>query len=248
MPDAKSNRARLVFRRTSAGRRSPHNLNQTFMNSVTIRSTLNAKPLGLRERNKLEKFTRIQDAARSLFGEKGYDETTMREVADTAGVSLGTLFSYAHDKRDLLFLVVTDALESKNADVFEAIPADKPLLEQLLFVFRGFYEFFGAEPQLSRLVLREMVFFSEGQHATRLQNDRAFMLEKFGRLVKDAQKRGELRTFSGSRGHRKIGDLIFAIYAAHVRDWLREPVEPLETGLRDLRDSLTLLFEGIVAR
>ena len=49
-------------------------------------------------------------------------------------------------------------------------------------------------------------------------------------------------------GGCKIGDLIFAIYAAHVRDWLREPVEPLETGLRDLRDSLTLLFEGIVAR
>jgi AcrR family transcriptional regulator len=218
------------------------------MNSVTTRFNSEAKPLGLRERNKLEKFVRIQEAARSLFREQGYDETTMREVADTASVSLGTLFSYAHDKRDLLFLVMTAELERKNADVFEAIPVDKPLLGQLLFVFRGFYEFFGAEPKLSRLVLREMVFFSEGPHARRLQQDRAFMLEHFGRMVKDAQKRGELRTFSGGRGHRKIGDLIFSIYAAHVREWLREPVEPLETGLRDLRNSLTLLFEGIMAR
>jgi AcrR family transcriptional regulator len=221
---------------------------ENFMNSITTPSTADGKPLGLRERNKLEKVVRIREAARSLFREKGYDETTIREVADTAGVSLGTLFSYAHDKRDLLFLVVSDSLERKNADVFEAIPAGKPLLDQLLFVFRGFYEFFGAEPQLSRLVLREMVFFSEGPHATRLQNNRAVMLEQFGRMVKDAQKRGELRTFSGSKGHRKIGDLIFAIYAAHVRDWLREPVEPLEDGLRDLRYSLNLLFEGIVAR
>ena len=218
------------------------------MNSVTTHSSSNAKPLGLRERNKLEKFVRIQEAARSLFREKGYDETTMREVADTASVSLGTLFSYAHDKRDLLFLIVTDELERKSADVFEAIPADKPLLDQLLFVFRGFYEFFGAEPQLSRLVLREMVFFSEGPHARRLQQGRGFILEHFGRMVKDAQKRGELRTFVGRKGHRKIGDLIFSIYAAHVREWLCEPVEPLEAGLRDLRDSLTLLFEGIMTR
>jgi AcrR family transcriptional regulator len=217
------------------------------MNSVITPSSADARPLGLRERNKLEKFARIQEAARSLFNEKGYDETTMREIADTASISLGTLFSYAHDKRDLLFLVVTAGLERKNAAVFGAVPTDKPLLEQLLFIFRGFYEFFGAEPQLSRLVLREMVFFSEGPHATRLQSDRAFMLEKFGGMVKDAQKRGELRTFSGSKGHRKIGDLIFSIYAAHVRQWLQEPVAPLEVGLRDLRDSLTLLFEGIAA-
>jgi AcrR family transcriptional regulator len=218
------------------------------MNSVTTRSIADTKPPGLRERNKLEKFVRIQEAARSLFRDKGYDETTMREVAGTAGVSLGTLFSYAHDKRDLLFLVISDSLERKNADIFGAIPAGKPLLDQLLFVFRGFYEYFGAEPQLSRLVLREMVFFSEGPHATRLQSERAVMLARFGKMVRDAQKRGELRTFSGTKGHRKIGDLIFAIYSAHVRDWLREPVAPLESGLRDLHDALTLLFEGIMAR
>ncbi|WP_322013658.1 TetR/AcrR family transcriptional regulator [Paraburkholderia sp. J12] len=215
------------------------------MPSVTTPPTDNSKPLGLRERNKLEKFARIQDAARMLFGSKGYDETTMREVADTAAVSLGTLFSYAHDKRDLLFLVVTDGLERKNRVVFTTIPENKPLLDQLMYVFRGFYEFFGTEPQLSRLVLREMVFFSEGPHATRLQQDRASMLEQFGALVKAAQKRGEVRTFGGRRGPAKIGELVFAIYAAHVRKWLQEPLLPLDAGLQELRDSLTLLFEGI---
>jgi len=206
------------------------------------------KRLSLRERNKLEKFARIQDAARTLFSDKGYDETTMREVADTASVSLGTLFSYAHDKRDLLFLVVTDALERKNAAVFESVPSQLPLLEQFMYVFRGFYEFFGAEPQLSRLVLREMTFFSEGPHALRLQQDRRWMHEEFERMVRAAQTRAEVRSFDDSRDSRKIAGLIFAIYAAHIREWLNEPVAPLEDGLEDLRDSLRLLFDGVAVR
>jgi hypothetical protein len=58
--------------------------------------------------------------------------------------------------------------------------------------------------------------------------------------VKDAQKRGELRSSSGGKRNRKTGKPIFAICADQVRGWLREPVEPLENGLRGLYDALTL--------
>jgi AcrR family transcriptional regulator len=61
---------------------------------------------GLRERNKLDKLRRIKDTAARLFVSKGYDETTMPEVAARAGVGLGTVFVYATTKRDLLFLTV----------------------------------------------------------------------------------------------------------------------------------------------
>ena len=67
---------------------------------------------GLRERNKIEKLQRITAAARDLFIEKGFDETTTREIAQRAHVGLGTLFLYATDKRDLLFLICTEELEA----------------------------------------------------------------------------------------------------------------------------------------
>ena len=43
----------------------------------------------LRVRNKLDKLRRIKDAAQSLFVAKGFDDTTMREIAVRAGVGLG---------------------------------------------------------------------------------------------------------------------------------------------------------------
>ena len=66
---------------------------------------------GLRARNKLDKLRRIKEAAQTLFVAKGFDETTMREIAVRAGVGLGTIFLYAKDKRDLLFLTINEPLE-----------------------------------------------------------------------------------------------------------------------------------------
>ena len=67
-----------------------------------------------RERNKLDKLRRIKAAARELFLEQGYDNATTREIARRADVGLGTLFSYASDKRDLLFLIYNDMQEAAD--------------------------------------------------------------------------------------------------------------------------------------
>ena len=71
-----------------------------------------SRPMGQRERNKIDKLRRIKDAARELFIEKGFDDTMTREIAIRAGVGLGTIFIYAANKRDLLFLIVNDELEN----------------------------------------------------------------------------------------------------------------------------------------
>src|SRR4051812_7538168 len=67
---------------------------------------------GRRAANKLDKLNRIKAAARELFVSRGYDEATVREIAAQAGVGLGTLFTYSRNKRDLLFLVGNDSLDS----------------------------------------------------------------------------------------------------------------------------------------
>ena len=75
-----------------------------------------------RERNKADKLRRIKEAAYDLFAEKGYDQTTTREIASRAGVALGTIFTYASDKRDLLFLIFNDRQDELRRVSFAAIP------------------------------------------------------------------------------------------------------------------------------
>jgi len=55
-----------------------------------------------RQRRALENQERVLDAARRLFAERGYAETTLEAVASEAGVSLPTLYATFQSKRGVL--------------------------------------------------------------------------------------------------------------------------------------------------
>jgi AcrR family transcriptional regulator len=46
---------------------------------------------------------RLQQAAMTLFGERGFDATTVAEIAEHAGLTKRTFFRYFADKREVLF-------------------------------------------------------------------------------------------------------------------------------------------------
>src|SRR4051794_31940608 len=58
---------------------------------------------GLRERKKWQSRAAIADAALAMFAERGFDATTVADVAKTAGVSPATVARYFPSKESLLF-------------------------------------------------------------------------------------------------------------------------------------------------
>jgi AcrR family transcriptional regulator len=67
-----------------------------------------APDAGRRDRNKAEVRTNLHDAAVRLFSERGYEATSVDDLAEAAGVSLRTFFRYFASKDDVLFARVMD--------------------------------------------------------------------------------------------------------------------------------------------
>jgi AcrR family transcriptional regulator len=200
-------------------------------------STPDVSPIagdGLRARNKLDKLRRIKEAAEALFVAKGFDDTTMREIALRAEVGLGTIFLYAKNKRDLLFLTINES----------AIDPKSPLIENLLAVAKLHYEFFGAQAALSRLVLREMVFYDSGAQAMPFQKTRERLIQLFGRLVDIATRKKEIAPHEDALF---VGWTLFCIFQVELRRWLARDTARIRTGMKELERAFELLINGLNA-
>lgn len=197
---------------------------------------------GLRARNKLEKLRRIKDAAQTLFVAKGFDETTMREIAVRAGVGLGTIFLYAKDKRDLLFLTINEPLEQITQEAEGVFDPKAPLMDNLLAVARLHYRYFGRQPALARLALREMIFYDSGAQAASFQRTRERLIRLFGRTVESAIENAEI---APSEPPLSAGWTLFCIFQVELRRWLSSDVAHLRTGLSELERAFRILIVGL---
>ncbi|NVO15270.1 MAG: TetR/AcrR family transcriptional regulator [Rhodoplanes sp.] len=209
----------------------------------TDHTTPTAAPApGRRERNKIEKLRRIKEAAMELFTRKGFDDTTTREIAAAADVGLGTVFIYAANKRDLLFLIANDGLEGVEERAHACLDPTAPLLENLLNIFRHHYEFFCRQPALSRLVLREMAFYEAGAQARPFQETREALIRLLGKAVQAAIDRN---TVSPGDTPQFVGWTLFCIYQVELRRWISQDDLCLREGMDHLQRALKVVIRGL---
>lgn len=197
---------------------------------------------GLRERNKREKRARIERAARELFERKGFEAATARAIAARARVGLGTLFLYARDKRDLLFLVFADESRRLFAEAEQAVAA-RPrlgLVDSLMELFGRFLAFYAERPDLAAALLRE--FFFRPYEPERLGALSREYAERVAALVERARARGELRA---DLPVPLAAGALFAHYAFWTQAWLGSRAVSREEAEARLREALALQIDGM---
>lgn len=100
---------------------------------------------------------KIIDAARTVFIEKGYAETSMSEIALKAGINRPALHYYFRTKDKMFQAVFGSIVSSVIPKVFDAIMhKEKSVVERTECIIDAYYSLFMKTPQLPLFMLREL--------------------------------------------------------------------------------------------
>lgn len=177
----------------------------------------------------------LAQTAMQLFAERGFDETTVEEVAAAAGVSRRTLFNYFRTKEDLALSGLSEQGDVIAARL-SARPADEDVWVSLRHSFLVLDEF---ETSLeNRLKIVSMLFDNDSLRAGHAEKQ-ARWTDLLAPLVEHKLPASQDRSFEA---RAVVGTAITCLQAA-TEEWLRQRGSTPQFDLYDaaidaLRDSL----------
>lgn len=200
---------------------------------------------GRRERQKREREARVLRAASALFARRGYERTTLQDIARRSRLAVGTIYNYFRSKPEILLaLVQRDTLAGQRAGeaVLKDPPADPVAAVQEL-LGRASEPFARHDRNLWReltaAALRDPEV-SAGFFAADLR-----LIGLVAALLRELQARGDLRRdLDAGRGAICLYGIFFSWYMAH----LTSDAVSHDTFRAELRAGVALAMNGYLAR
>lgn len=194
-----------------------------------------------RERKKEATKDRIFKAAMKLFKDKGFEATTVDDIAAKADVAKGTFFNY-FPRKEAVFGYLGEEWLAQAEEQAAAIMArpGRGRGPELIAMFAELAAFYEQEPALSKYVVQEWM---HNQYSG--ADEMCMRWDSLGmRLIRQLQATGELRTDVDPSG---IHCVIHCVHQGTILEYVSCPKPPFP--LRDeLRRRLTLAIEGLAPR
>lgn len=107
-----------------------------------------------RERKKEETRSSIIDCAIDLFKEKGFQETSMEEIAEKVDVSKATLYNYFQDKGSILVAYFQSIIIDYGKEIKASFTGKLPIQARLNILLDFKNQIFGSNIELSAIYFR----------------------------------------------------------------------------------------------
>lgn len=109
--------------------------------------------MGIQERKAREKEARrrqIQEASRALFEDKGFNATTMSDIAKKVELSPATIYLYYESKEELFLSLNIDSLQFLLDQILKIHSSNKSIEEKMLSVKEAMYKTAQFDPMILR--------------------------------------------------------------------------------------------------
>src|SRR5512141_1309633 len=107
----------------------------------------------------------IEDAASTLFRERGYAATSVRDIAHALDMQGGSLYAHVASKEDMLWAIVVRAADRFNAEVGPIAASDRTAARKLRKMIRAHVAVVTSAQKDAAVFLDEWRFLSEERRA-----------------------------------------------------------------------------------
>ena len=140
--------------------------------------------------------TQLLDAAEEIFGQKGFHDTTLKEIADRADFSVGSVYSFFQNKDDLYVNVWLRRGAEFLPGFEESVASVKDGLEAIAKIVEFEVAFLRARPSFSHLYLRttgSLVPTSNEATSEKVLENAETVLQMQAEIIRRGQKIGDVR-------------------------------------------------------
>jgi AcrR family transcriptional regulator len=161
------------------------------------------------ERTRLQ----IEEAALELFMEQGYHATSMRQIAERAGLALGGIYNHFASKEEIFAAIIIDKHPYKQVLPLILAAEGETAEELIRNAARALVTELGTRPELLKLIFIELVEFN-GKHVASLIGEIApKLIPMFENLVR---VRRNLRDFPPPILVRSFLGMFFSFYITEL--------------------------------
>jgi AcrR family transcriptional regulator len=174
-----------------------------------------------------------------IFNERGYDSTSMRDLADRLGIAKSAIYHHVTGKEELLRLALDRALAGLTAASDRARVLPAPAIDRLEYLVRGSVDVLDAELPYVTLLLR----VRGNTEVERAALDRRRAFDRFvAELIAQAVQDGDIRQGVDAM---LTARLLFGLVNS-VTEWYRPTPRPDAQSLADA--ICAMAFTGLRAR
>lgn len=195
---------------------------------------------GLREQKKAETRRAIIESAVQLFSEKGFEKTSIEDIAKTANIGKATVYTYFAAKSDIFLTYCDDELDEAFADLKKPKQDGVFLLDQLIEFFMLKFTFVTRNREFGRQLLREMLFPKVVNERAKEHDQRYFDVLEV--LFTNAQKRGEI---AANQDLFLLSVHFFSLYLGSLAGWYGGYVDNVQDVENAMRNLFRQVIEGI---
>lgn len=199
----------------------------------------------LREKKKKSREERIFNSAIQLFNEKGFSETTMKEVAQRAELGVGTLYNYFSYKNDLLLEIMEKKLDqmikgSQNL-IIKEIPIHKNAYEVLTEFIKYYLNYFFI---LNREIWSEafIAIFSSKSYVERGMHMDMKIISQLQNLLK---KLNQKQMIAGDLDLESIAHIIYSALTFQFISFVTFSEMEKEDLYKSIEKQIEIIYRGI---